>query len=243
MHQIKTAMILAAGRGTRMKHLTDNCPKPLIQVCSDTLLSHLIKKIETYGIHDIVINTCYKADMIKEETKKHIKSCFVFSDEDVALETGGGVKKALPLLIERGGSDGFFALNADPLWDEPTKGILEQLSNSWNPNTMDILLAFVPIQKAFGDVTDGNYFIENGKPRRKHKDETNVPYLFMGVQILHPRIFEKELPEIFSLRDLYDEAQKNERLSYVIFDGNWYHVGTPEAIEETNHLFFKQGIK
>ena len=240
MKQIKTAMVLAAGRGTRMKHLTDSKPKPLVHICGDSLLSHILKKIESHGIKEVVINTCYKGEMIKQESLKHKNLSFVFSDEEVALETGGGVKKALHLLLEKGAENGFFVLNADPLWQEKTSSLLEQLESHWDPEKMDILLAIVPIERAFGDVPDGNYFIENNKLRRKMPHETNIPYLFMGIQILHPRIFNKNLPDFFSLRDLYDEAQKNNRLSHIIFDGLWFHVGTPEAVVETERLFYQK---
>ncbi|MBO7245111.1 MAG: nucleotidyltransferase family protein [Alphaproteobacteria bacterium] len=239
MNTVQTVMILAAGRGTRMKHLTDDKPKPLITVCGNTLLGHILEKVEKQGIKNVVINTCYKGDMIKKEALKFTNLAFTFSDENEALETGGGVKNALPFLINNHGENGFFVLNADPLWDEPTLSVLSQLQAAWDPDNMDILLALVPMKQAFGDVPDGNYFIENDKPRRKKEGETNIPYLFMGIQILHPRIFKTALPNFFSLRDLYDEAQNKGRLAHIVFDGRWFHVGTPEAVEETENCFFK----
>lgn len=234
---IKTAMILAAGRGTRMRHLTDNQPKPLVKIDGTSLLGHIIQKIKNHGLENIVINTCYKSEMIKEEVSNEKDILISFSDEETALETGGGVKKALSTLNELGGQNGFFVLNADPLWTEPTTPILTQLEQAWDPEKMDILLAIVPIQQAYGDVPDGNYFIENERLRRKRPDEKNIPYLFMGIQIIHPRVFDQSLPETFSLRDLYDQAQENGRLGHIIFDGNWFHVGTPEAVDETEKLF------
>ena len=237
MNKIQTAMVLAAGRGTRMKHLTTDKPKPLVQVCQNTLLGHILKKIENHGLKNIVINTCYKGEMIKEAALKSSTLFFDFSEEKDPLETGGGVKKALPLLIKNKGENGFFVLNADPLWDEPGLSILSQLEKAWDPDKMDILLALVPIERAFGDVPDGNYFIENDKPRRKKDGEKNIPYLFMGIQILHPRIFQTQLPDVFSLRDLYDKAQQDGRLAHIVFDGRWFHVGTPEAVIETEALF------
>lgn len=237
---IKTAMILAAGRGTRMRHLTNDKPKPLVQVKGVTLLTHIIQKIKNHGIQNVVINTCYKGDMIKQETLKEKDIHFLFSDETIALETGGGVQNALPILNKLGSDNGFFVLNADPLWQEVSTSLLSQLEKAWNPDTMDILLAVVPIERAYGDVPDGNYFIEQGRLRRKTAQEKNVPYLFMGIQILHPRIFNQPLPQCFSLRDLYDQAQTKGRLSHIIFDGSWFHVGTPEAIKETEQHFSKE---
>ncbi len=239
MKKIQTAMILAAGRGTRMRHLTDEKPKPLIYVCKNTLIGHILEKIKKHNLKNVVINTCYKGEMIEAEVKKVSELSFSFSNEKIALETGGGVKNALPLLMSKGAENGFFVLNADPLWDEDSISVLSQLEQAWNPDKMDILLALISTKKAFGDVPDGNYFIENNKPRRKKEGEKNIPYLFMGIQILHPRIFSNNLPEIFSLRDLYDQAEKNDRLAHIVFDGRWFHVGTPEAVTETENLFFK----
>ena len=234
---IKTAMVLAAGRGTRMRHLTDDKPKPLVQIAGTSLLGHILQKVKKQGITNVIINTCYKGEMIKEEVANQKDISILFSDEETALETGGGVKKALSKLISLGGENGFFVLNADPLWTEPHQTLLNQLQEAWNPEIMDILLAVVPIEKAYGDVPDGNYFIENGTLRRKKEHEHNIPYLFMGIQIIHPRIFNTSLPDAFSLRDLYDKAQKEKRLAHIIFDGNWFHVGTPEAVKETEKLF------
>lgn len=236
MSKINTAMILAAGRGTRMGYLTNDKPKPLVYVCGNSLLGHIIQKIKRFGIKDIVVNTCYKPDMIKHALMQYKDMHFIFSDEETALETGGGVKKALLNLLPLG-KNGFFVLNADPLWEEPTVPVLEALEQKWNPETMDILLAVIPIQKAFGDAKDGDYFIENNSLRRKREGEKNVPYLFMGIQILHPRIFENAPNGAFSLRDLYDVAQQRSRLAHLIYDGRWFHVGTPEALKQTEHLF------
>lgn len=225
-------MIFAAGRGTRMKTLTDDCPKPLLQVNGYSLLDRIIDKAHAEQIKKIVINTCYKADMIEHhlQTKKH--DSVIISREQTALETGGGALNALPLLLPEG-QNGFFAVNADPLWIDKTTSVFEQLAQKWNPDTTDILLALIPKKQSFGDVHDGNYFIENNKPRRQRQNEKNIPYLFTGIQILHPRIFDGIQPGVFSLRKLYDTAEQNGRLDFILYDGDWYHVGTPEALSET----------
>lgn len=231
MHKIKTGMILAAGRGVRMRELTDTKPKPLMEIHQKPIIDYIAEGMIKHGINNIVVNTCYKGEMIKDDLSKYENICF--SDEETALETGGGVKKALPLL----NADMFFVSNADPVWLDKTTTVFEQLETAWDSDKMDILLALIPTTNAKGDVKDGNYFIENGKPRRQRPDEKNIPYLFMGVQILHRRIFENTPNGAFSLRDLYDIAEKQNRLGYIVFDGIWYHVGTPEALMETNLAF------
>lgn len=236
--QIKTAMILAAGRGIRMRQLTDETPKPLLKVQGREMINHITDKIVSYGISDIVVNTCYKGDMIKQALSKRTDVHFTFSDEKTALETGGGVKKALPLLLERGGENGFFVLNGDPLWTEPTNALMQTMAEAWNPNTMDILLAIAPMSASKGDTQKGNYFIEHGKLRRIRPDEQTAPYFFMSVQIMHPRVFENTPDGAFSSRDLYDKAQSEGRLAHVIHDGIWFNLNTPEALavaEEQYH--------
>ena len=131
------------------------------------------------------------------------------------------------------GKDGFFVANADPLWIDKTTSVFKQLSDNWDSETTDILIALIPKAQAFGAVHSGDYFIENTLPRRKKKEENEAPYLFTGIQILHPRIFKDVEAGVFSLVKLYDKAQANSRLKAIIYDGDWYHVGTPEALKET----------
>lgn len=233
--KINTCMILAAGRGVRMRHLTADKPKPLLEVHQKPLIGHLMDKIQNFGMQKIVVNTCYKGEMIKAYLNRFSNN-ILFSDETVALETGGGVKKALPLLLPEG-ENGFFVCNADPLWDEPTTPLLNALQKAWNPKEMDILLSLIPKKQAFGHIEKGNYFIENNKLRRITPQESDAPYLFTGIQIMHPRIFENTPDGAFSSRDLYDIAQKKNRLGFILFDGNWFHVGTPEAILETEKIY------
>lgn len=230
---IKTGMILAAGRGVRMRELTNDTPKPLIPVAGVPIIIRIVRKMLDYGLNNIVINTCYKGEMIKEALKDF--PFISYSNEKTALETGGGVKNALPLL----GKEPFFVFNADPVWTDKTVSVFEQLEKAWNSVSSDILLSLIPLKHAFGDVPDGNYFIENNLPRRRRLNEKHVPYMFMGAQILHPRIFEKVSDDVFSLRDLYDIAEQKGRLRHIVFDGNWYHVGTPESLAETNSAFIQ----
>lgn len=228
-------MILAAGRGKRMLHLTDNKPKPLVPVLGRTLLDRVIDHAVQADIHNIVINTCYKGQMIIDSVSTRTDALIRFSNETEALETGGGVLNALPLLLPEG-QDGFFVANADPLWVDKTTSVFHQLNQAWNPKDTDILLALITKPQAHGAVHNGDYHMENGLPRRKIKGEPDAPYLFTGIQILHPRIFNQIEPSIFSLVKLYDKAQAAGRLKAVIYDGDWYHVGTPEALIQTEGL-------
>ena len=235
-YYLTTAMVLAAGRGVRMQNLTDHQPKPLVQVNQKPLIQYVLNHAR--HMTNIVVNTCYCADMIHQELKgKKIK----FSDEKTALETGGGVQKALPLL-KKTGSDGFFVINSDALWLDKKETLLKQMERAWNPLDMDILLAFVPTKSAKGDVPKGDYFIKNGKPVRRHPPQKKAPYCFMGVQILHPDIFNDHPLTKYSLVELYDQAEKNGRLGCLVFDGKWFHVGTPKAVQDTTKYFKRKKV-
>ena len=223
--QIEKAMVLAAGRGTRMRSLTDETPKPLIKFKGRPLIDRIVDKIVAYGITRGVVNVCYLGDMIKADLSKRTDISLTFSEEKEALETGGGVKKALPLL----GDKPFFVINSDPLWTEERPS-LSDMTQAFDEAQHDILLLLWPKERVFGHDGKGDYYLENGKPRRRRPDEETAPYVYAGAQILHPRIFSDAPEGKFSLNLLYDKAEKSGRLAAVVGQGDWYHVGTPEAL-------------
>jgi len=231
-------MILAAGRGKRMLHLTNDRPKPLVPVLGRTLIDRVIDHAVQADLTDLIINTCYKGELIEQALKNRTDVHIQFSREAEALETGGGVLNALPYLLPAG-RNGFFVANADPLWVDRTTSVFKQLQQAWNPENTDIILALIPKENAYGAVHSGDYFMESGLLRRKRKEESTAPYLFTGIQILHPRIFKGIEPGIFSLVRLYDVAQQAGRLKAISYDGDWYHVGTPEALTQTEERLKK----
>lgn len=233
--EISKAMILAAGRGTRMRSLTDETPKPLIKVLGRTLIDRVADKIAAHGITDCVVNVCYLGDRIKADLSKRADLRFAFSEEENALETGGGVKKALPLL----GGKPFFVLNADPLWTEKTPS-LWRMAQAFDESRTDVLLLLWPVERVYGHDGKGDYFIENGRPRRKKPEENAAPFVYAGAQILNPRIFDDAPDGKFSLNLLYDRAEKAGRLAAVAGEGDWYHVGTPEALALAEQRLRKQ---
>ncbi|MBR1777199.1 MAG: nucleotidyltransferase family protein [Alphaproteobacteria bacterium] len=223
--EITKAMVLAAGRGTRMRSLTDETPKPLIKVKGRTLIDRILDKIAAYGITQGVVNVCYLGDQIKSALRQRTDIHLTFSEEETALETGGGVKKALPFL----GENPFFVLNADPLWTEERPS-LQDMADAFDQEQTDISLLLWPVERVFGHDGKGDYFLENGRPRRKRPDESGAPYVYAGAQILNPWIFADAPEGKFSLNLLYDKAEQAGRLAAVVGAGDWYHVGTPEAL-------------
>ena len=234
---INIGFILAAGRGTRMRELTEACPKPLIQVKGKALIDYNVERLLAAHIKTIYVNLFYKGEMIRSHLEKkypHIDFHFI-EDYMPGLETGGGVFQILPELTQRA-PDGFFVLNSDMVLEESTPLSLERLQQHWNPQEMDVLLLFQPVEMLYPQGQDGNYFLENNLPRRQKPKERNIPFLFAGTQILHPRAFRNAPQGPFSLRDIYDQAEKQHKLGYVIHQKRLFHVGTPEAVKIAEKL-------
>jgi MurNAc alpha-1-phosphate uridylyltransferase len=228
MTPLATAMVLAAGLGTRLRPLTESLPKPLVPVAGRTLLDRALDRLAEVGVETAVVNLHHLGDMIAEHLKDRTKPEIVLSRERELLETGGGVRHALSLL----GGGPFFAVNADVLWLNGPFDALARLQRHWRDADMDALLLLHETTVAFGYDGAGDFLADpDGRLARRPEREI-APYLFTGVQILHPRLF-RDCPEgAFSLNLLYDRAMAAGRLFGVVHDGEWFHVGTPEGLAE-----------
>ncbi len=230
----KTAMVLAAGLGQRMRPITDTMPKPLIEVRGRAMLDTILDRLEDAGITKVVVNLHYLGEMIEVHLKDRGSPQIVFSKEEDLLETGGGVTKALPLL----GEVPFFVLNGDVCWLDGLTPALRRLAATWNEADMDALLLLHPTVSAFGYEGIGDYFMDPEGRLRRRQERQIAPFIHAGIQILHPRLFEGAPAGSFSLNKLYDKAQEAERLWGLRHDGEWYHVGTPaelRAVEDALH--------
>lgn len=235
MADISQAFILAAGRGKRMLHLTDDKPKPLVQVAGKCLIDYNVDHIKNAGIKDCVVNLCYKGEMIKNHLSSRYDINFIFSEEEEALETGGGIKHALPKM-ER---EAFIVVNSDALWaDEKDDILLNNMIEAWDDNKYDMLLMLQPLENAYGASENGDYLLDvNNKPVRRKDKETRAPYLYGGVLICHPRVFDNEPEGRYWLIDIFDRLQNAGRLGYYIHNGKWFHVGDPEATQIAENYF------
>ncbi len=224
----KSAMVLAAGLGTRMRPITDQLPKPLIEIGGRTLLDHIIDRLAATGVERVVVNLHYKGDMIAARLAQRDHPRIELSREETLLETGGGVKHALKLL-----DDAFFVVNGDILWLDGFAAALVRLARAFNPKKMDAALLLQRTTSAIGYDGIGDYFLDPfGVPRRRREREV-APYIFAGIQILHRRLFAGIDDTVFSLKRLYDRAEDAARLGAIVHDGEWFHVGTPEGLETT----------
>ena len=229
MSAIAKAMVLAAGRGVRMRPLTNNMPKALVPLCGETLLDRALKQCRTAGVSSITVNAHYKGEMIRS----HLSGIpdVQISWEKELLETGGGVCKALPLL----GPEPFFVINCDSVWLDFGGSTLSRLRKAWRNDEMDAILLLQPIERAIGYSGHGDFSQDKTGRIQRRGNQSIAPYVFMGLQVLHPRLFDGEKVEAFSLNRLYDRALAQNRLFGLVHDGAWYHVGTPDdlAIAET----------
>jgi MurNAc alpha-1-phosphate uridylyltransferase len=224
----KSAMVLAAGRGNRLRPLTDTLPKPLIEIAGRTLLDHAIDRLAQIGVERVVVNLHYKAEMLAAHLTRRDHPRIALSREEELLETGGGVKRALPLLDPL-----FFALNADVLWLDGVGNVLSRLAHYFDGKKMDAALVMQRTVHAVGYEGHGDYFLDPlGTPRRRGEREV-APYIYAGIQILHRRLFDGIGDSVFSLKRLYDRAEDAGRLGAIIHDGEWFHVGTPAGLDAT----------
>jgi MurNAc alpha-1-phosphate uridylyltransferase len=236
MEQVTQAFILAAGRGKRMQHLTDDKPKPLVQVAGKCLIDYNIDHIKQAGIKDCVVNLCYKGEMIRTHLAGRRDLNFIFSEEEEALETGGGIKHALPKMKR----SPFLVINSDALWaDEKGSCLLEEMIRAWDSDKYDMMLMLQPLSLAYGVSANGDYSVVDGKPVRRRNKETKAPYLYGGVLICHPRVFDNEPEGRYWLIDIFDRLQAKGRLGYYIHNDKWFHVGDPEATQIAEDYFSK----
>jgi MurNAc alpha-1-phosphate uridylyltransferase len=221
-------MVLAAGLGKRLRPLTDQLPKPLIEIAGSTLLDHAIDRLAAAGVERVVVNLHYKGEMIAGRLAERRQPPIELSREEIPLETGGGVKRALPLL-----DDSFFVVNGDVLWLDGATAALSRLVRAFNAKKTDAVLLLQRTTGAIGYDGSGDYFLDSlGTPRRRREREV-APYVFAGIQILHRRLFAGVDDAVFSLKRLYDRAEDAGRLAAIVHDGEWFHVGTPDGLAAT----------
>ena len=222
----ETAMVLAAGLGTRMRPLTNDRPKALVEVGGKALIDHLLDRLAEAGVRRAVVNAHYFADRLEGHLRTRAAPAVVISDErDELLETGGGLKKARPLL----GEVPVLVANIDSVWIEAGRPALHRLADAWRPEAMDALLLLAPMDRAIGFDTPGDFFLEDDGRLRFRGEAAEAPFAFMGVHIAKPQVVDGEPDGPFSLSRVWRRLAARGRLAGVAFDGLWMHVGDPAA--------------
>ncbi len=230
--RVTRAFVLAAGKGTRMRPLTDRVPKPLVEVAGRPMIDFVLDRLAPAGVEEAVVNTHHLAETVEAHLAHRRRPRIRISRETVLLETGGGVVRARDHL----GSTPFFVVNSDGLWREKGVPALSRLAAAWDDAAMDALLLVHATEAAFG--YDGVGDFEMGDDGRlARRDGTSARFVFMGVQLLHPRLLRDAPDGAFSLNLLYDRALAAERLHGLAHTGDWFHVGTPEALIAAERAF------
>ena len=222
-----TAMILAAGLGTRMGALTRDRPKPLLSVAGRPLLDHALVRAAEAGATRLIVNVHWCADQIRAHLAG--RNVLISDETDVLLDTGGGVRRALPLL----GPDPVFTLNSDAIWTGPAP--LPALAAAWDPARHDALLLLVARAEARAHAGAGDFHLSGDRPARRGAAET-APYVFTGAQILHPRALAGFPDGPFSMNAVWNRLLAADRLGAVVHRGGWVDVGTPEGLAAADAL-------
>lgn len=233
MTQPRRAMVLAAGLGTRMRPLTNHVPKPLVKVRGKPLIDHVIDRLVGAGVERVVVNVHHHAALLKEHLTRRTDVEICISDEsDRVLGSGGGIFKALPLFE----GAPFFVHNADSIWVEGYGQALGRMMARWNPERMDALLLVASLVNAIGYEGSGDFLMDADGRLSRVPEQRLSPFAFPGVQIVHPRFFDGCRPGDFSINPLWDRAIEQRRLFGLRLDGVWMHVGTPEALTQTEEF-------
>jgi MurNAc alpha-1-phosphate uridylyltransferase len=240
MTEAKTAIVLAAGFGERMRPLTLRIPKPLVPLAGKPLIDHVLDRLAEAGVKTAIVNVHYLPDQLETHLgqRQGKPPQILISDErGVLLDTGGGARKALPLL----GRGPFFIHNADSVWSEGAAPALTRMLRLWNPAPMECLLLLAPVATSIGYAAKGDFAMgPDGRLTRRGEGEV-VPFAFAGVSLCDERLFKDSPQGRFSLNLLWDRALAKGRLYGVRLDGRWMHVGTPEALAEAETSFEREG--
>jgi MurNAc alpha-1-phosphate uridylyltransferase len=226
---IDTAMILAAGKGERMRPFTDAMPKPLIPVAGRSLIEHSMDRLAAHGVRSIVVNAHHLAQQIVERLRGRAR----IVREERLLDTGGSVRNALPHL----GDGPFYVLNGDGLWRDGQRPLLQRLQEAWDPERMDALLLLYPIHKVIAREPGerGDYTFEQYGHIRHRGQAQLMPYLFAGISVCDGRLFRDTPDGAFSLLELWNRAEAADRLFGIVHDGDWFHIDTLRALTAAEH--------
>ncbi|MDP6872254.1 MAG: nucleotidyltransferase family protein [Alphaproteobacteria bacterium] len=223
----KTAMVLAAGLGSRMGGLTETRPKPLLQVGGRAIIDRVLDRLAAAGVGRVVVNLHHHADLLRQHLSNRSEPAIEFSDEsDRLMNTGGGVAKALPLL----GAEPFFVINGDVIWFDGMGNSLHDLALRFQPDSMSALLLMQPTVGAVGYGGIGDFGMRpDGRLFRRPEREV-VPFIHAGVQILAPALFTDCPRGPFSLNLVYDRAAEQKRLFGLRHEGQWMELNRPEGL-------------
>jgi MurNAc alpha-1-phosphate uridylyltransferase len=225
-----TAMVLAAGLGTRMRPLTETRPKPLVRVAGRALIDYSLDALAAAGVAKAVVNVHYLADALETHlAERDGAPAITISDERAQLlETGGGMVKAAPLL-----PDPFFAVNSDNIWLDGPRDAFRELSAAWQPERMDCLMLLVGHARSFNYRGKGDFHLDPLGRITRRRPGRIAPFVWTGIQLVSHRLLHEAPEGPFSTNLLWQRAIDEGRLYGISHTGLWFEVGEPGAIPLT----------
>jgi MurNAc alpha-1-phosphate uridylyltransferase len=235
---VDTAMIMAAGKGTRMMPLTADRPKPLIEVGGVALLDHVLDHLRDAGVGKIVVNVHYLAQQVEQHLAVSAADLDVrISDERALLrDTGGGLVHALPLISD----DPFICVNADNWWTNAGDNAISQLMAQWDDARMDVLMLLIPLETAYNSQGIGDFNMDADGRLSRRQGDAPASYVWTGIQMLSKRLIVDPPADVFSTNIFWDRAIAQGRCMGIVHDGLWFDVGYPAAIAATEAKLAEQ---
>ena len=227
-------MVFAAGLGTRMRPITNHIPKPLVEIGGRTMLDHMLDRLAEGGVTHAIVNVHHLADQIETHLKGRTRPEIVISDErEKLLDQGGGIRKALPLI----GDADFFICNTDAVWLEGPHSTIAAMREAWRPAEMDILLLVAATSGSVGVDWPGDFHMAPGGRLTRRAEREVSAFVYAGVGIMKASLFADAQEDVFRLAPYFFRAAEAGRLHGLRLNGQWLHVGTPEAVEEAERAY------
>jgi MurNAc alpha-1-phosphate uridylyltransferase len=228
----RSAMVLAAGLATRMRPLTNTTAKPLLTLGGRTLLDHALDHLVQAGVETVAVNAHWQAEAVADHlANRPSPPKTILLREKHLLETGGSVRAALAVL----GADPFFVVNGDAFWLNGPMSALRRLAAAFD-GSVDGVLLLHRTSHVHAEVGYGDFALDKwGTPRRRKEREVS-PYIYAGVQLIHPRLLAGMPEGAFSMNHAWDIALAAGRLRAVVHDGIWFHLSTPSDLAEAEQI-------
>jgi MurNAc alpha-1-phosphate uridylyltransferase len=233
MRQTRALMIFAAGFGTRMGALTATQPKPMVAVAGRPLIDHALDQAEAAGADPIVVNLHYLGDQLAAYLAD--RPVLLSWEHGKILETGGGLRKALPLL----GHGPVATLNSDAAWTG--ENAITQLEAAWDETAMDALLLVAPPERTVGHTAPPAFSMDDHGRLSRHSITGGAGYVYTGAQIIKTDMLAGLSDEVFSMWRLWEPMIAARRMYGLIHNGGWCDVGQPESISLAEQLLLEQG--
>jgi MurNAc alpha-1-phosphate uridylyltransferase len=232
----RTAMLLAAGLGTRMRPLTDATAKPLLPLGGRPLIDHALDRLAEVGVELVVVNAFWQADRLAAHLAARDKAGqgpkTILRREASLLETGGGVLAALDLL----GPDPFYVINGDAFWVDGPHPALLRLAEAFDAARVDGVLLVHRTFQVHAEVGFGDFFVDKWGALRRRGEREISPYIYAGVQLIAPALMADAPAGAFSMNLMWDRAMATNRLRAVVHDGLWFHLSTPSDLSDAESI-------